>query len=65
MMFQELFDYEAGREGFFGEFGGAYIPEILHETFAELRQAFDEARRDPSFWPAIPAGPRPSPSART
>jgi tryptophan synthase beta chain len=49
-MFQELFEYEAGREGFFGEFGGAYIPEILHETFAELRQAFDEARRDPSFW---------------
>ncbi len=49
-MYQELFEFEQGREGFFGEFGGAYIPEILHETIAELTRAFDEARQDPSFW---------------
>jgi len=49
-MYQELFEFEQDREGFFGEFGGAYIPEILHETISELRRAFDEARRDPAFW---------------
>ena len=48
--FQRLFDLEPGPEGQFDEFGGAYIPEILHETIGELRQAFDEARRDPRFW---------------
>jgi len=51
-MFEELFKYPGGRPGFYGEFGGAYIPEILHETIAELCNAFDDARRDPSFWRA-------------
>ncbi len=36
--------------GYFEGFGGAFIPEILHETFAELNTAFEEARNDPSFW---------------
>jgi tryptophan synthase beta chain len=49
-MYQELFDFEPGREGYYGGFGGAFVPEILHETLAELRRAFDAARRDPSFW---------------
>ena len=49
-MFQELFEFPEGRKGFFGEFGGAYIPEILHETIAELTEAFEAARKDPSFW---------------
>ena len=48
-MFQELFEFPEGRKGFFGEFGGAYIPEILHETIAELTEAFEAARKDPSF----------------
>jgi tryptophan synthase beta chain len=49
-LFQQLFEFPDGREGFFGDFGGAFIPEILHETLAELRVAFDAARRDPAFW---------------
>lgn len=49
-LFQKLFEFEPGREGFYGEFGGAFIPEILHETIAELRIAFEEARTDSSFW---------------
>lgn len=49
-MFKQLFDFEAGREGFYGEFGGAYIPEILHETIAELCDAFEAARKDSDFW---------------
>jgi tryptophan synthase beta chain len=38
------------RNGYFSEFGGAYVPEILHATFAELNRAFERARADPSFW---------------
>ncbi len=49
-MFNQLFEFETGREGFFGEFGGAYIPEILHETIAELCDAFEMVRKDPGFW---------------
>ena len=36
--------------GYFGEFGGSFIPEILVATFEELVQAYEEARSDPSFW---------------
>jgi tryptophan synthase beta chain len=47
---QERFELAPSRDGYYGEFGGAFVPEILHETLAELRAAFDEARRDPGFW---------------
>ena len=36
--------------GYYGRFGGAYIPEILVATFDELDQAFAAAKRDPEFW---------------
>lgn len=36
--------------GYFGQFGGAFVPEILMATFDELVDAFDSARADPSFW---------------
>ena len=36
--------------GYFGEFGGAFLPEILVATFDELESAFDGVRADPSFW---------------
>ncbi len=36
--------------GYFGDFGGAYLPEILVATFRELEAAFAEARADPAFW---------------
>ena len=49
-MYEKLFEFEPGREGYYGDFGGAFVPEILHETLRELRQAFDAARRDPAFW---------------
>src|SRR5262245_40537045 len=42
--------WEPGSDGYYGEFGGAFTPEVLHETLAELRAAFDAARRDPAFW---------------
>ncbi len=34
---------------YYGEFGGAYIPEILVSTFEQLVTAFQEAKSDPSF----------------
>ena len=37
-------------KGYFGPFGGAFIPEILHETFRQLTTAYEEARQDPLFW---------------
>jgi len=37
--------------GYYGRFGGMYVPEILVATFDELVAAFREARSDPSFWP--------------
>jgi tryptophan synthase beta chain len=36
--------------GYYGPFGGAFLPEILVSTFDELRAAFSAARSDPAFW---------------
>lgn len=35
--------------GFYGDFGGAYIPEILYKNISDLKDAFQEALNDPSF----------------
>ncbi len=35
---------------YYGQFGGAYIPEILVATFGQLVKAFQEAKSDPKFW---------------
>ena len=39
------------RPGYYGKFGGQYLPEILVATFDELTAAFDAAKADPLFWP--------------
>src|SRR5262245_20743248 len=49
-MYQELFHFLPGRAGYYGPFGGAFIPEILHETIDELQAAFAAAQADPTFW---------------
>jgi len=36
--------------GYYAEFGGAFLPEILVATFEELEQAFTDAGNDPAFW---------------
>ena len=36
--------------GYFGEYGGKFIPEILYTTFDELIAAFYKAKADPEFW---------------
>ena len=35
---------------YYGEFGGAYIPEILVSTFEQLVATFEDAKADPDFW---------------
>ena len=36
--------------GYYGNYGGAFLPEILVATFDELEQAFEKIKDDPSFW---------------
>lgn len=36
-------------DGYYGEFGGAFIPEILHETVEELRNVYEEIKSDEGF----------------
>lgn len=36
--------------GYYGQFGGSYIPEILVATFDELIEAFEGIKADPGFW---------------
>lgn len=38
------------KPGYYGPWGGAFIPEVLHETFRELTAAFAAAQADPAFW---------------
>ncbi|MDF1613549.1 tryptophan synthase subunit beta [Desulfurivibrio dismutans] len=38
------------KPGYYGNWGGAFVPEILHETFRQLNAVFAEAQADPSFW---------------
>ncbi len=36
--------------GYYSQFGGAYLPEILVATFDELAAAFAAVKNDPQFW---------------
>ncbi len=38
------------KRGYFQEFGGAFLPEILAATFDELESVYMAARKDPRFW---------------
>ena len=41
--------YLVNEEGYYGEFGGAYIPEILHRCVEELRSTYLEVLQSDSF----------------
>lgn len=47
-MLKELFEFE--KPGYYGPYGGMFIPEILRTTIDELIVAFNEAKADPKFW---------------
>ncbi len=42
-------NYFADENGFFGQFGGAYIPEMLHHNVEELRQRYRSIIDSESF----------------
>src|SRR5215208_2041389 len=46
---EQLAQAEARRPGYFGEFGGQFVPEVLRPAIQELETAYAEARDDPSF----------------
>ena len=42
-------DYNVNKDGYYGEFGGAYIPEILHANVENLKIACDTYLDDEAF----------------
>ena len=41
--------YQVNNEGYYGEFGGAYIPEILHRCVQELQDTYLQVLQSESF----------------
>ena len=41
--------YNIDENGYYGPFGGAYIPEILYATVENLRKNYLKVMADPSF----------------
>jgi tryptophan synthase beta chain len=41
--------YHVNEKGYYGEFGGAYIPEMLYPNVEELRQSYLKITAEPSF----------------
>jgi len=42
-------EVQPNESGYYGAFGGSYIPETLHAAVQELSDAYDAARQDPAF----------------
>src|SRR5690625_43244 len=41
--------YTIDEKGFYGEFGGAYIPEMLYSNIEELQNSYQEIMNEPDF----------------
>ncbi|MFA6059221.1 MAG: tryptophan synthase subunit beta [Taibaiella sp.] len=41
--------YEIDANGYYGTFGGAYVPEILYANISELKQCFHSMRKEAEF----------------
>jgi len=41
--------YNPTEGGFYGQFGGAYIPEMLHANVAKLQSVYLDIMAEPSF----------------
>jgi tryptophan synthase beta chain len=41
--------YTVNEQGYYGDFGGAYIPEMLYPNVEELRQQYNAVITDPAF----------------
>jgi tryptophan synthase beta chain len=38
------------KQGYYGQFGGSFLPEILISTIKELNDIFQKVKNDPTFW---------------
>jgi len=45
----KVMSYHVNEKGYYGEFGGAYIPEMLYPNVEELRQNYLRITADPDF----------------
>lgn len=46
-----LFQFENAKgPGYYGEYGGCFVPEILRATIDEVTEAFYKVKADPNFW---------------
>jgi len=46
---KKVMTYHVNQNGYYGEFGGAYIPEMLYPNVEELRQNYLRITSDPDF----------------
>ena len=42
-------NYKVDKDGYYGEFGGAFVPEMLHNNIQELKKAFYFYKEDSEF----------------
>lgn len=45
-----LFNFEKNKIGYYGKFGGSFVPEILRSTLTRLTTAFRHAKSESAFW---------------
>ena len=49
-LFDKTAEYQQpNQEGYYGEFGGAYIPEMLYGNVEELKHQYLDIMKDPDF----------------
>ena len=49
-MAQNIFDCELpNKEGYFGEYGGSFLPPELQTIMAQVTEAYEDIRKDPEF----------------
>ena len=41
--------YNVDNKGYYGDFGGAYIPEMLYPNISELEKNYKKISSEPSF----------------
>lgn len=41
--------YQVNQEGFYGEFGGAFVPEVLQQCITELKEAYSQVLESDDF----------------
>jgi tryptophan synthase beta chain len=39
--------------GYFGSFGGRFVPETLMYALEELEEEYQKVKEDPSFWQSL------------